>query len=135
MAASGKKAIVFAGSVLHATAIDAALTTAGISSGLITSRTPPSQRRQLIKAYRNGEVKILVNKSILLTGFDAPGTDAVFLLVPLLSSIQFEQAVGRAARGRAVGGVTNASVYQFDDHLAIHGLPQSFYRFRAEDWQ
>jgi DNA repair protein RadD len=131
----GKRVIVFAGSIQHAIAINSALLANEISSHVVTSSTPNSDRQRYIADYRSGANQVLVNKSILLTGFDAPGTDAVFLSVPMLSPIQFEQAVGRAARGPKVGGVEVGYVYQFDDHLSIHGLPSSFHRYRSEDWK
>jgi DNA repair protein RadD len=57
------------------------------------------------------------------------------LASPVGSAITFEQMVGRAARGPAVGGVEEAVIWQLDNLLAVHGWPSSYSRYLASLWE
>ena len=72
---------------------------------------------------------------VLATGYDCPAIRHVILATQIRSPIMFEQIVGRASRGPLVGGHAKSTVWQFDDHLAAHGLPQSYYRYSDYDWR
>ena len=84
--------------------------------------------------FATGEIRVVVNKTLLATGYDCPAVEHVVLTVPVGSPITFEQMIGRAARGRLVGGADEAHVWQADDHLRVHGGPQSYYRYSDPDW-
>ena len=131
---SRSRSLVFAGSIAHANAIGCALRGCGRNVGVLTSNTPLPERGRLVEDFRAGRIVTLVNKSILATGFDVPGLSGIFLATVIGSPILFEQMVGRASRGPAVGGLPSAIIWQLDDHLAIHGRPASYYRFRDFDW-
>lgn len=130
----GRQAIVFCASVVHAISVAAALRSRGTEADVVSGYMPPSRRRAVIKAFREGKLKVLVNRHLLTAGFDCPSIRDVFILCPIRSPIQFEQMVGRAARGPAVGGGTEGHVWEFDDNLLANGLPSSYYRFRDFDW-
>ena len=56
-------------------------------------------------------------KIIVITeGVDLPKTKTVFLARPTVSSILMTQMVGRALRGTAAGGTSNAYIVSFIDH-------------------
>jgi DNA repair protein RadD len=127
--------LVFSGSIAHANAIGLALERLGSQAGIITSRTPLTQRERLLREFAAGHIRVLVNKSILATGYDCPAIDHVILTMPIGSPILFEQIVGRASRGPLVGGNEAATIWQIDDNLAIHGRPASYHRYRDFDWR
>ena len=129
-----ERALVFAGSIAHANALWAVLTSQGEGCSVITNDTPPEQRRASIEDFSEGRTRILINKQILATGYDCPATKHVVLSVPIGSPILFEQIVGRVSRGPAVGGNRVGTVWEIDDNLKIHGLPTSYYRYRDIDW-
>jgi DNA repair protein RadD len=133
--ASTGRVLVFAGSIAHANAIGLALGRLGVRVGIITSRTPGDQRERVLREFAGGHVEVLVNKSILATGYDCPAIDHVVLTMPIGSPILFEQIVGRASRGSLVGGHETATIWQIDDNLAIHGRPASYHRYRDFDWR
>jgi DNA repair protein RadD len=129
------KVLVFAGSISHANALAAVLLGRDISAASISSQTPDRQRRETLDRFQNGDIRVLVNKQLLATGYDCPTiTDAV-LAVPISSSILFEQIVGRVSRGPKVGGNEIGRVWQLDDNLSINGYPSSYYRFRDFNWE
>jgi superfamily II DNA or RNA helicase len=91
-------------------------------------------REAILAEFRAGQLALLFNKTLLATGYDCPTIDNVVLTVPVGSAILFEQIVGRASRGPAVGGVRQATIWQLDDNLAMHGYPATYHRYRDFDW-
>ena len=129
-----RQTLVFAGSIAHANALYVALVGKGCRVEVISSQTPTRERDRILDAFGRGDINVLINKSILTTGYDAPAVTDVVLTMPIRSPILFEQIVGRASRGPEVGGNAVSCVWQLDDHLEIHGLPRSYYRYRDFDW-
>jgi superfamily II DNA or RNA helicase len=85
----------------------------GMPARHLDSGTPIAERRSIISAFRNGQLKFLINYDILTTGFDAPNTDAVAILrttddcdQPLIT-----QMVGRGLRGPRFGGTEECIVF------------------------
>ena len=127
--------LVFAGSVAHANALCVVLRSKGCTAEVVSTYTPLEDRIRILKQYSMGELQVVLNKTILATGYDCPSVKHVVLTSPVTSSILFEQIVGRASRGPKVGGNKTSAVWQLDNNLAIHGRPQSYHRFRDFDWE
>jgi superfamily II DNA or RNA helicase len=127
--------LVFAGSVMHANALCVVLKAKGCRAEVVSAYTPLDQRARILKAYSERAIRILLNKSLLATGYDCPSVKHVLLTSPIGSPILFEQIVGRASRGPKVGGNHVSTVWQMDNNLAIHGRPASYHRFRDFDWK
>ena len=127
--------LMFAASVDHAMLLAAGLRCDGISAAAVSSRDSIDYRRNTLLKFEHGQLSVLVNKTLLATGYDCPTVRHVILATTIQSPILFEQIVGRASRGPLVGGSAKATVWQFEDHLVIHGLPQSYYRYSDYDWQ
>ena len=129
------RVLVFAASVDHALLLAAALRSGGTHAAAVSSRDTPDTRHRRLHAFERGELSVLLNKRLLATGYDCPAIRHVILATRISSPILFEQIVGRASRGPRVGGHARSTVWQFDDHLAAHGLPQSYYRYSDYDWE
>ena len=121
--------IVFAVNVIHAIQLSALFNKAGIKSDFIVSdirdgvtgvTVSREDNERKLEAYRNGELQVLVNVNILTEGVDLPKTKTVFLARPTVSSILMTQMVGRALRGTAAGGTSNAYIVSFIDHWNEH---------------
>ena len=80
--------LIFCVTVEHASQIAAALKRRGIAAGYVSGDMPNSERDDAIGRFKSGELRALVNCSILTTGFDHPATDAVVMLRPCLSTRQ-----------------------------------------------
>ena len=127
--------LVFAASVDHAMLLAAGLRCDGIRAASVSSRDSIDYRRSTLSEFEHGQLSVLANKTLLATGYDCPSVRHVILATTIQSPILFEQIVGRASRGPLVGGSAKSTVWQFEDHLATHGMPQSYYRYSDYDWQ
>ena len=128
------KPLVFAPDVGSAVVLAEALNASGIRTHAIHSGLLPESRRRYIREFADGQVDLLTNHRILATGYDCPAVSDLVFLNEVGSAIQFEQMVGRACRGTRTGGASTARVWEFDDHRSLHGLPESYYRYRDFNW-
>ena len=121
--------IVFAVNVIHAIALAKLFKNAGISSDFIVSDIKDivtgvtisrEENEQKLEAYRSGKLQVLVNVNILTEGVDLPQTKTVFLARPTVSTILMTQMIGRALRGEAAGGTSEAYIVSFVDDWKGH---------------
>lgn len=121
--------IVFAVNVVHAIALSKLFNNAGIQADFVVSDVKDmvtgitisrEENERKIEAYRNGELKVLVNVNILTEGVDLPQTKTVFLARPTVSTILMTQMIGRALRGEAAGGTSEAYIVSFVDEWSEH---------------
>ncbi len=130
-----RRPMVFAASVPGAIVLSEALRSKGVRAEAVHSRLLSIRRRQIVSDFSAGKIDVLVNKNLLSTGYDCPAISDLLILTQVNSPILFEQIVGRAARGPETGGSSVATIWEFDDHLSIHGLPRSYYRYSDFDWR
>ena len=127
--AHGKKGIVYAVSIAHARRIAACYSAHGLESVAIDSRTPASERKELVDDFRRGKVKVLVNVDIFSEGFDCPDVEFVQLARPTLSLAKYLQQVGRGLRRSADKAscmlIDNVGLYR------IFGLPTQRWNWDA----
>lgn len=129
------RALVFAGSVAQARGICAILNGRDlVRAAVVTGDTPLKERESLLRSFELGHIQVMVNKSVLATGFDCPAVSSVVLAAPVGSAILFEQIVGRASRGPKMGGADRSTIWQLDNNLGIHGYPESYHRYEDYDW-
>jgi superfamily II DNA or RNA helicase len=128
------RVLVFTSSVAAAKALSIVLVDKGVSATWVSGAMPMQERQSRIDAFATGTWDVLANQRLLATGYDCPAVTDVIIQTKITSPVLFEQVVGRVARGRLTGGSVIGTVWQFEDHLALHGLPQSYYRYRDYDW-
>ena len=114
-----KKWLVFAVNVAHAEHVCAALQQRGIASAVVTGDTPSAQRDGAIAAYRRGDLRCLVNVSVLTTGFNVKDIDFLVLLRATKSPVLYVQILGRALR--TAPGKADALIADFTDTIATLG--------------
>ena len=119
MGAARKKWLVFAVNVSHAEHVCSALRERGIPAAVVTGDTPPAQRDAAIAAYRRGELRCLVNVSVLTTGFNVRDIDFLVLLRATKSPVLYVQILGRALR--TADGKVDALIADFTDTIATLG--------------
>jgi len=88
--------IIFAATVKHAEEIMRLLN--GEPAALLTAETADAERDKLVVAFKQQQLKFLVNVAVLTTGFDAPHLDLIAILRPTASVSLFQQMVGRGLR-------------------------------------
>jgi len=96
--AMGKQTIIFNCSIEHAEQVTAHFNRAGISSECITSKTPPEERKRILKAFKAGAFTALNNCGILTTGYDEASIQCVVLNRATESLPLFLQMIGRGSR-------------------------------------
>ncbi|WP_272164693.1 DEAD/DEAH box helicase [Vibrio diabolicus] len=88
--------MIFAATVRHAQEIRSLLPEG--ETEIVIGDTPTPERDAIIQAFKNRQIKYLVNVSVLTTGFDAPHVDLIAILRPTESVSLYQQIVGRGLR-------------------------------------
>ncbi len=96
--AFGKKGIIYSISRSHSEHICEQYRAHGIKIEKIDSKTPPQRRYDIIQAFKNGDIDIIVNVDIFSEGFDCPDIEFIQLARPTKSLVKYIQQVGRGLR-------------------------------------
>lgn len=96
--ALGKKGIIYSISREHSEHICAQYRSRYVKIENIDSKTPAKQRENVIKAFKNGDIDIIVNVDIFSEGFDCPDIEFIQLARPTKSLVKYIQQVGRGLR-------------------------------------
>lgn len=121
--------IVFAVSIVHAIVLSKLFNSAGVAADYVISNVKDAftgvtvsreDNERKLQDYRDGKLQVLINVNILTEGVDLPQTKTVFLTRPTVSKILMTQMVGRALRGTAAGGTSEAYIVSFVDKWNEH---------------
>lgn len=93
-----KSGIVALPFIRHAEALKTLCDKAGLSTVVVSSKTPQKARKEAIRAFKNGEIRWLLQCNIANVGFNSPITDTLVWARPTLSLNLWQQAVGRIMR-------------------------------------
>jgi DNA repair protein RadD len=88
--------MIFAATVRHAEECMESLP-AGLAA-IVTGETKKKDRDQIIRSFKAGRIKYLVNVSVLTTGFDAAHVDMIAILRATESVGLLQQIIGRGLR-------------------------------------
>ncbi|MFI6451924.1 DEAD/DEAH box helicase [Streptosporangium amethystogenes] len=121
--------LVFAASVNHARLLVARLNDREISSRVIESATPSSERARVIDDFRSRKIRVIANFGVLAQGFDAPATRAVVVARPTYSPNVYQQMIGRGLRGPKNGGNEICLILDVRDNITNFGAELAFTRF------
>lgn len=94
----GSKAVAFAVDVEDACRYRDAFSGAGYPAEIVTALTKPDVRRDILKRFKAGVIKVLVNVDLFGEGFDLPAIETVILCRPTKSQSLAHQQYGRALR-------------------------------------
>lgn len=119
--AAGRRSImVFCCSIDHCNHVHIALGAAGERrAATITGETTAEFREQRIKAFKSGELRVLINCEVLTTGFDAPNTDCIVLLRATKSPGLYVQIIGRGLR--KADGKVDCLLLDYGGNVERHG--------------
>lgn len=96
--ALGKLAIAFGVDVEAAEDLALAFRKASVAAEMISAKTPPLLRQQLLAKFRRREVHVLVNVDLFGEGFDVPALECVIMVRKTESTGLFDQMFGRMLR-------------------------------------
>ncbi len=92
-------ALVVSDRVGHCEIFEQHLKNRGLSVALLTGRTPPEERTEVVEAVRSGKLQVLVATIQLIgEGFDCPGLTSLFLTTPIKFEGRLLQVIGRIMR-------------------------------------
>lgn len=69
-----------------------------LANGEMSEGMPREQARQIIAAWKRGEIQVVANCGLLTEGFDYPAINCVVMLRPTKSWVLYAQCVGRGTR-------------------------------------
>lgn len=92
-----KKWLIFAIDIEHAEHISGTLSSYGVKSLCIHSKMD-GDRLELVRDFKEGGYRAIVNVDILTTGFDVPEIDLIAMLRPTKSPVIHVQTIGRGLR-------------------------------------
>ena len=96
--AGGRQTIGFCVSVAHMEAVAKSFSTAGVRVGTIEGKMAAADRKNVVEAFRTGEIQLLLSVDLISEGFDVPSCSCVLLLRPTQSLGLHLQQIGRALR-------------------------------------
>ncbi|MFZ7094200.1 DEAD/DEAH box helicase [Primorskyibacter sp. 2E233] len=96
--ASDRPTVVFCSTVAHAENVAAAFNDADIAAAVLHGDLDGATRRRILAAYASGEIRVIVNVSVLTEGWDHPPTSCVVLLRPSSYKSTMIQMIGRGLR-------------------------------------
>lgn len=118
--ADGEQAILYASSLYQSEKMAASFNSVGISSAHIDGKTPKNIRDDIIKRFREGEIKVLCNLDLIGEGFDVPDCSTVIMLRPTQSlSLYIQQSM----RGMRYKEGKTAIIIDHVGNVKRFGLP------------
>jgi len=117
-----ERTVVFAPTVDIAWTVAARFGEMGIPAAVLDWATPPGERHRILRGFREGRIKIIVNVDVLSEGWDEPLVDTVILASPTRSLARYLQRVGRGMR--PAEGKSEVLVIDLVGSLYMHGPPE-----------
>lgn len=65
---------------------------------VVTGSTPKKERKRILEEFKSGNIEVVLNVGVLVTGFDYPALDTVVLASPTMSLARYYQEIGRVVR-------------------------------------
>lgn len=115
--------ITFAVSVEAAQELAAAYEASGVSAVCLHADTGISERAAIMRRFREGNIRQLVNVDILAEGVDVPAVSCVSMARPTASYGLYMQQIGRALR--PAEGKGHAIILDHVGNVVKHGLPDT----------
>jgi superfamily II DNA or RNA helicase len=121
--AMGKSCITFAVSRKHSEHLAESYRAAGVAAVHLDGDTDKGERKQMVRAFRRGEIKVLCNVDLFTAGFDVPGVEVITMVRPTQSLSVFLQQAGRGSRPEAEIGKDRCILLDHAGNVFRHGLP------------
>lgn len=93
-----RKTLVYAVDVEHADALCKEFNDAGYSAEMLHGKTKMRDRTGMLRRFREGTTKLLINVNVLSEGYDEPSAEAVLFARPTQSQSLYLQCLGRGLR-------------------------------------
>ena len=101
---------------------------------MVSGSQTEGDRTTTLLEFAQGKIMCLVNVDLLVAGYDCPDAKHLVIARKISSPVLYEQIVGRAIRGPAVGGTRKSYIWDFFDNHLQHGDMASYMRYKDLDW-
>lgn len=128
--AMGKLGLTFTVDVEEAVRVAAEYRANGVPAEVLTGKTPPLVRANILKRFANREILQLVNCELLTEGTDIPAVEVVSMARHTASFVLFCQIFGRALR--PLEGKPHAIIIDHVNNVIRHGLPDAHREWSLE---
>ena len=119
--APGRRALVFAASILHSQHLADALRKSAVAAAHVDGSMRRDERRRILDDFREGRSTALCSVDILGEGLDVPGIEAVVCARPTRSLTLCLQQWGRGLRPKPDG--SKCIILDHAGNSSRHGLP------------
>ena len=96
--ARDRQTVVFTSTVAHAHELAEAFRAEGVRAATVHGGMPGAKRREVLSAYDEGRLQVVINCFVLGEGWDHPPTSCVLLLRPTSFKSTWVQMIGRGLR-------------------------------------
>lgn len=104
--------------------VEAALNDRGITVAQVSAKTKKLVRERILRDFKFGRIKCVVNVGVLTTGFDFPKLDCIVLGRPTKSVSLYYQMVGRGVR--IAEGKPSCALHDLCDNVKRFGKIETF---------
>lgn len=94
----GRQGLAFTAGVDQAHTLADAFRSYGISAAAIDGSTEQVKRKDIVRQYKSGSIRVLTNCNVATEGFDVPGADTLLMARPTKSTPLYVQCIGRGTR-------------------------------------
>lgn len=113
--------LIFTAGISSAEHVAAAFQSMGVSAACVHSKLPDKENDKRIRDYKAGNLRCIVNKDMLTTGFDHPPIDLIGNLRTSTSPGLWVQMLGRETRPSPQTGKVNGLVLDFTKNTRTLG--------------
>jgi superfamily II DNA or RNA helicase len=113
--------ICFGVNIEHSKHIASEFQKVGVNAVHIDAYTDKQERKNVLRKYKEGEIKLVSCVDILTKGFDAPETGTLIMARPTKSLIVHIQQIGRALR--IAPNKSDAIILDHGGNVERHGFP------------
>jgi len=120
---SGKRAIAFCVSIIHADAVAKQFRERGIPAESVSGNTPKIERAAVLERLKSGETLVVTNCDLYGEGVDVSAVEGVIMLRPTMSLSLYIQQSGRALRPDKENPRKISIILDHVNNVQKHGLP------------
>lgn len=124
---NNSQGVCFCSGITHSKNVAGLFNSEGVTARHIDGDTPINERKEILAAYKRGEISILTCSDVLIEGFDEKQVDVIFNLAPSQSKVRVMQRGGRALRQDEDRDTQKvAHIFDFEDEDS-KAIPYGYY--------
>lgn len=94
----------------------------GVAAEAVSGETPEAERREILRRFADGDIRVVTNAQVLTEGFDVPEVSCILMARPTKSRALYQQAVGRGLRPAPWAGKADCLILDVVGNSERHKL-------------